>query len=517
MARVKTTLMVEADGTSNTFSNTKNYTQEKTTKYTLDEGTAGAGNEFYIMHSFSPSTKSANSSSAPKAFCIYNSGTTGAEVQFETTSWQAAAPDIATSIDETSYMTFLLGAGEMMFSNQLRLINYSENSSAALGDTSALALATDKVSTALSSVSARGGDTAANIDTEDAADATAIAVDNFAEKFREGDYVFFDLGTDDVIRVVSVDSATAITAERGVLGYTAQTLTAGADLYMYAGSHLHNKGTEDDSGVNIRTDAQGRFRGMLLGDSGEVPRGSTEGTASRGIVPGSIAIQFPEHGGYQNLGISVSASDSTGLVVSTAYAFRITDSLATTSDIEFTTDSSDVSWGKVITLINTAFKDADLDYTCGIVNGDVRFSALKWIDGDSITLVDDADSSNEPWGVGNVPDTGAMETPIKTRFPRTTITDVKSGEKVKNTKNMLIDDGNGNLIGDVGSGKVDYDSAIIDITSLYRAEFKTAFNYGSTHSGIPTREADNSNMVGKISGRSTNSKKNAELTLIIYS
>ena len=82
---------------------------------------------------------------------------------------------------------------------------------------------------------------------------------------------------------------------------------------------------------------------------------------------------------------------------------------------------------------------------------------------------------------------------------------------------MLIDDGNGNLIGDVGSGKVDYDSAIIDITSLYRAEFKTAFNYGSTHSGIPTREADNSNMVGKISGRSTNSKKNAELTLIIYS
>ena len=516
MASVKTTLIVEGNGTTNRFSNIKSYTQEKITKYTLDEGTEG-GTELYQMHSFSPSSKSANSSAAPKAFCIYNSGTTGAEIQFETTSWGAAAPDTASGIDETSYQNFLLGAGEMFFSNQLRLINYSENTSAAFGDTSALALASGKVSTALSASSARGGDTSANIDGEDNATATAIAVDDFAEKFREGDYIFFDLGTDDVVKVVATDGTTGLTVERGILGYTAQTLTAGADLYMYAGSHLHNKGTEDDSGVNIRTDARGRFKGMLLGDSGAVPRGSTAGTSSRGIVPGSATIQFPEHGGYQNLGVSVGSTDSTGLVVSTAYAFRITDSLGTTSDIEFTTDSSDVSWGKVIELINQAFVDAGLDYTCGIVNGDVRFSAKKWIDGDSITLVDDADSSNEPWGVGNVPDTAAHETPVKTRFPKATITDVKSGKKVKISKNILIDDGNGNLIGDIGRGTIDYDSAIVDFTGLYRAEFKTAFNYGSVHSGIPTRAATNSNMVGAIAGRSTNTQKDAELTLIIYS
>ena len=115
-------------------------------------------------------------------------------------------------------------------------------------------------------------------------------------------------------------------------------------------------------------------------------------------------------------------------------------------------------------MINQAFVDAGLDYTCGIVNGDVRFSAKKWIDGDSITLVDDADSSNEPWGVGNVPDTAAHETPVKTRFPKATITDVKSGKKVKISKNILIDDGNGNLIGDIGRGTIDYDSAIVDFT-----------------------------------------------------
>ena len=513
MANVKTTLRVEAEETISSFSNTKKYAEEKVTKYVLDEGVAS---EFYEMHSFSPSAKSANSSAAPKAFCIYNHGTTGAEIQFKTSAWTAAAPDSAGSIDETSYMTFLLGAGEMFFSNQLRLINYTENESACLGDTSALALATGKVSTALGASSARGGDTAANIDGEDNASATAIAVDNFAEKFRAGDYVFFDLSTDDVFRIVSVDSATALTVERGVLGYTAQTLTAGADLYMYAGSHLHNKGTEDDVGVNIRTDANGRFKGMLLGDSGEVPRGSTEGTSSRGIVAGSLAIQFPLHGGYQNLGVNVSTTDSTGLAVSTEYKFNLTTSLVTTTNIAFTTDSSDVSWGKVISLINKSFLDSNLDYEVGIVEGDVRFSHKKLLDGDSVTLADPS-SGTEPWNVGNVPDTSAHEAPVKTRFPDATITDVKSGKKVKNTQNMLIDDGNGNLIGDVGSGTCDYDSAIVDFKGPYRAEFKTAFNYGSAHSGIPTREANNSNMVGKISGRSTNSKKNAELTLIIYS
>ena len=515
MANVKTTLTIEGNGTSNTFSNIKNYTEEKVTKYSLDEGVAS---EFYEMHSFSPHAKSANSSGAPKAFCIYNSGTVGAEIQLQTTGWTAATPD--TVADESAFETLLLPAGEMFYSNNLRLVQYTTNTSAGLGATSSLALATDKVSASLTATVARGGDTGSNIDGEDNAAATAIAIDDGAETFRVGDYVFFDLSTDDVFRVVASDNTTGLTAERGVLGYTAQTLTAGADLYMYAGTHLHDKGTEDDNGIKIRTDAQGRFRGMLLGDSGVVPRGTGVTSVASGIVPGSVAIQFPEHGGYQNLGVSVSSTDSTGLTASTAYAFRITDYVglgATTSDIEFTTDSSDVSWGKVIALINTAFDDADLDYKVEIVNGDVRFSAKKWVDGDSITLVDDADSSNEPWGIGNVPDTAAHEAPIKTRFPEATITDVQSGKKIKNTKHMLLDDGNGNLIGDIGHGTINYDTGIVDFTGPYRAEFKTAFNFGSAHAGIPTRTSPISNMVATIAGRSTNAHKEAELTLVIYS
>jgi len=511
MANVKTTLTVEGNGNTNSFSNTKNYTEEVVTKFYVDHT-----DTFTDVIAFSPDddspTKTATSTGAPQSFCLYNSGSVGLEIQIQNTKWAHAAPD--TVSDEAVFNSFILGAGEMFFSNNMRLMQRDADNSAALGGTSLLTLATDNVVT-LDATHSKGGDMGADTDTEDTSSSTTIALDGAGAKFRAGDYIFFDTSTSDAMRVVSVSSNT-LTVERNVLGYTAQTIPDNTDVYMYAGSHLHDKGTEDDSGTNIRTDAQGRFKGQLLGASGVVPRGTGATDVAGGIVAGSVVIQFPEHGGYQNLGVAVGSTDSTGLAVSTAYEFRITDSLGTTADIAFTTDSSDVSWGKVIELINQAFVDANLDYTVGIVNGDVRFSAKKWIDGDSITLVDPS-SGTEPWAVGNVPDTAAHETPIKTRFPSLRITDVQSGKSVKNTKNMLVDDGNGNLVGEVGSGTIDYDTGIVDFTGLYRAEFKTSFNYASAHAGIPTRASNKSNMVKLIAARSTNGYKNGELTLICYS
>ena len=509
MANVKTTLSVTGHGTTNSFTNTKQYAEETVTKFYVD-----ATDGFTDLIQFSPDsdspTKTGISTGAPKAFCIYNSGSTGVEIQLQTAGWAADS----TQATATMFLSTMLGAGEMFFSNNMRLIENADGNSSALGASTLLALATSKV-VALDATHSKGGDMGADTDTEDTASSTTIALDGGGAKFRAGDYIFFDTSTSDVMKVVSVSSNT-LTVERNVLGYTAQTIPDNTDVFMYAGSHLHDKGTEDDSGTNIRTDAQGRFKGQLLGASGAVPRGTGATAVAGGIVPGSVSIQFPEHGGYQNLGVNVSSTDSTGLAVSTAYEFRITDSLGTTSDIAFTTDSSDVSWGKVNSLINKAFSDANLDYKVEIVNGDVRFSAKKMLDGDSITLADPSDGT-EPWGVGNVPDTANHEKPVVTRFPTATITDVESGKRIKNTQNMLVDDGNGNLIGDVGSGSIDYDTGIVDFTASYRAEFKTSFAYGSAHAGIPTRASNLENMVSIVAGRSMNSLKNGEITLICYS
>ena len=508
MANVKSTLTVEANGTTNSFTNTKQYAEETVTKFYVD-----ATDGFTDLIQFSPDsdspTKTGISTGAPKAFCIYNSGSTGVEIQLTTAGWAADS----TQATATMFLSTMLGAGEMFFSNNMRLIENADGNSSALGASTSLDLATNKVAT-LDATHSKSAGTSILTVLEDAADSIFIRVDD-AAKFRAGDYLFFDTSTSDAVLVTAI-SGTTLTVERSVLGYTAQVIPNDSEVFLYAGNQLHDKGTEDDSGVNIRTDANGRFKGQLLGDSGAVPRGTGTTNVAGGIVPGSVSIQFPEHGGYQNLGVNVSSTDSTGLAVSTAYEFRITDSLGTTSDIAFTTDSSDVSWGKVNSLINKAFSDANLDYKVEIVNGDVRFSAKKMLDGDSITLADPSDGT-EPWGVGNVPDTANHEKPVVTRFPTATITDVTSGKRVKNTQNMLVDDGNGNLIGDVGSGTIDYDTGIVDFTASYRAEFKTSFAYGSAHAGVPTRASSLENMVKLIAARSMNSLQNAEITLICYS
>ena len=514
MPKVTSTLTVRGNGQQNSFSNTKNYTEETVTKFYLD-----ASDGFTDVIAFSPDdespTKTCTSTAAPQAFCLYNSGTTALEIEIQNTKWAHAGPD--TVADEAVFNSMILPAGEMFFSNNMRLLQRDAGNSGALGASTTLETATSKV-VAFDATHSKGAAISGMITaTEDAADATTIVLDAGGNKLREGDYLFFDTSTSDAMRVVTVTSDTSIEVERGVLGYTAQVIPNDTQVYSYAGNILHDKNTEDDSGVNIRTDRAGRFRGQLLGDSGVFPRGTAATTVASGIVPGSAAVQFPIHGGYQNLGVSILASESTGLAVSTDYDFRITDSLGTTADIRFTTDSSDVSWGKVIRLINQAFIDAKLDYECGIVGKDVRFSAKKWIDGDSITLLDDAGGKVEPWGVGNVPDTAAHESPVKTRWPNTKVTDIHSGKKVKNTQNMLIDTGNGTLQGQNGSATIDYDTGIIDIKGPYRCEFKTSFAYGSAHSGIPTRASNNSNMVKLIGARSCNVLKNGELTLICYS
>ena len=508
---VKTTLQIVGGGNDSSFSNTKQYTEETATKFYVN-----AADGFTDLIAFSPDddspTKTATATGAPKAFCIYNSGKTALEIQFQSAGW-AADNSQATN---TMFLSTILGAGEMFFSNNMRLIEYADGTSGAMGTSTSLATATSKV-VVFDATHSKGAAISGMItDTEDAADATTIVLDAGGNKLREGDYLFFDTSTSDAMKVVSVTSDTSIEVERGVLGYTAQVIPNDTQVYAYAGNLLHDKGTEDDSGTNIRTDGLGRFKGQLLGASGAYPRGTGATNVAGGIVPGSVSIQFAEHGAYQNLGISISPSDSTGLAVSTEYKFNLTTSLGATTNIAFTTDSSDISWAKVVTLINQSFVDSNYDYKVEIINGDVRFSHKKILSRDTLVVADPS-AGTEPWNVGNVPDTAAHETGIVTKFPNATITDVQSGKRTKNTKSMLIDDGNGNLIGDVGSGTIDYDTGIIDITGPYRSEFKTSFAFGSAHSGIPTRASNLENMVSIVAGRSMNPLQNGEITIICYS
>ena len=105
MANVKTTLTIAGNGNSNSFSNSKNYTEETVTKFYVD-----ATDTFTDLIAFSPDdespTKTATSTAAPKSFCIYNSGTTGVEIQIQNTKWAHGAPD--TVSDEAVFNSMIL-------------------------------------------------------------------------------------------------------------------------------------------------------------------------------------------------------------------------------------------------------------------------------------------------------------------------------------------------------------------------------------------------------------------------
>ena len=127
MANVKTTLTIAGNGTSNSFSNSKNYTEETVTKFYVD-----ATDTFTDLIAFSPDdespTKTATSTAAPKSFCIYNSGTTGAEIQITNAKWAHAAPDTLGTAG--AYNSFLLGAGDFMYLPALRAMSWDSANSA---------------------------------------------------------------------------------------------------------------------------------------------------------------------------------------------------------------------------------------------------------------------------------------------------------------------------------------------------------------------------------------------------
>ena len=140
MANVKTTLSVTGHEMETSFTNTKQYTEETVSKFYVD-----ATDGFTDLIAFSPDdespTKTCTATGAPKAFCIYNSGTTGVEVQLQTAGWAADSTQATASM----FLSTMLGAGEMFFSNNMRLIEGADGNSNDLGTSTSLALATSKV------------------------------------------------------------------------------------------------------------------------------------------------------------------------------------------------------------------------------------------------------------------------------------------------------------------------------------------------------------------------------------
>ena len=343
---------------------------------------------------------------------------------------------------------------------------------------------------------------------------TAIDVDEGAY-FFVGDLIRVD---DEIMEVTSISSNT-LTVIRGTHGSSAASHSDNTAIEL----PFFNAFVDYDKYSVAQTDGSGKFKAMNFFSFGRNTDGSGN-QESMGV--NNIAIKFYSQG-FQEIGLSnITSSTSSGLAVSTEYKFNITvDGGSVFSNLTFTTDSSDVTFGGTNGIINKIQDALDEQfYTAGsnlfekkvtvsIVNGDVRFTSGSHLSTSAILLAAPT-SGTTPFGVGRLPAIANVEAPVASKLPNDTIIDKRTGLETKNIGQMAYDDGNGNING-VCNGTISYNSGAIQLTNApANAEFVVSANYGSSQSGGNRFGTDEGNSIAAVSGRSCNSKIDTTIEII---
>ena len=284
----------------------------------------------------------------------------------------------------------------------------------------------------------------------------------------------------EVVEITAISGDTII-VKRGMLGTSAAAHADGETLRLQHSNDYHDIGKFSVS----QTDPQGRYKcSNMFGYA----RAATD---LQGIVPGSFALKFYEQG-YHALGLSgITASTNSGLTASTAYEFDIQVDGGTNFDnLSFTTDTTDVSFGKIIRLIQSAL-DTQF-YTAGnlfekkvnvaLVEGDVRFTSGSYLSTSAIALTAGSSGTAEFFGSGRIPASGSIENPVPANLPYDVIYD-KVTYATSPTNVFCYDNGQGRLMG-MCNGDINYHTGAINIVGAPpNAEFVYSVAYNSAFSG----------------------------------
>lgn len=491
-------------GDSVSASKTGNYTEVFKVNQEVDNS-----NGSVLMVTGSAGKGSATLSDA-KSLIIKNNGSVGAEIVIQNLTHTDGTPDTTGS---NAFQKYLLASNDFLYFPNLRQMYGASN------DSSANAYSTDNQ--APSSLMYRAVNNVGGTDAQLVAEAidgseTAIDVDEGAY-FYVGDLIRVE---DEIMEVTSISTNT-LTVIRGTHGSTATT-HADNSAIRYP---FFNNLADYDKYATARTDGNGRFKATNFFGYARNTDGSSN-RESNGLIAGSLSFKFYE-AGWQELGLSnLTSSTNSGLAVSTAYQFTIAVDAGSATDISFTTDSSDVTFGGTNGIINKIQDALDTQfYTTGsnmfedkvsvsLVGGDLRFTSGQHLSTSAITLGDSSGSDTDIWGVGRFPAVANVEAGVSAKLPSDEVIDRKNGLTVQNVSKMAWDDGHGRISG-VCSGTINYETGAIELTNAPRnADFVFSANYGSSQSGGNRFTSDDGNSITAISGRSCNQKIDTTIEII---
>ena len=443
-----------------------------------------------------------------KSLIIKNTGQVPSEIIIQSQTHTDATPDTTGS---NAFQKFILASQDFLYFPNIRQMYGSTTNSSNNAYTLDNEAPHGSMSRDLNNAAA--GDAQLVAEAIDGSE-TAIDVDEGAY-FFVGDLIRVD---DEIMEVTGISSNT-LTVIRGTHGSSAASHSDNTAIEL----PFFNAFVDFDKYSVAQTDGSGKFKAMNFFSFGRNTDGSGN-QESMGV--NNIAIKFYSQG-FQEIGLSnITSSTSSGLAVSTEYKFNITvDGGSVFSNLTFTTDSSDVTFGGTNGIINKIQDALDEQfYTAGsnlfekkvtvsIVNGDVRFTSGSHLSTSAILLAAPT-SGTTPFGVGRLPAIANVEAPVASKLPNDTIIDKRTGLETKNIGQMAYDDGNGNING-VCNGTISYNSGAIQLTNApANAEFVVSANYGSSQSGGNRFGTDEGNSIAAVSGRSCNSKIDTTIEII---
>ena len=460
---------------------------------------------------------------APKAIFVENTGRVGCELLISTAEWVTDdATDSADTVnDATHYLSILLPAGECVYLPNNRLIGTSTAYGAGMG------VVVDNEAPNSNEYIDSGADvdhaTSATLGS-DAAHTTLNLENGHSKYFKVGDLIRLE---NEICEVTAVGTGADLanstcTIIRGLYGSTAATHADDVAVRLpFFNMHHDFDDTSYNGGGNgsatvAKTNASGKFRSMNF-----FGYGRTADAVCDGLVAGSVAIKFYSHG-FQEFGLAgISASSKTGLAASTTYTFGLAISGSSADDVAFTTDSSDLTFGNVITKIQSAINDKftagtnlkNRKATIGIIGGDLRVTDSSRLSTGAIALSAPS-SGTTPFGVGIIPAVGNLEKAVAAKLPDDTIYDSITYASRKNSGAFLLDNGNGVLSGAGGSATINYETGEIRIDAYPNAEFVVSANTKAGHAGGVESSATTINGIVTLEARSCNPKADTDIRVI---
>ena len=487
---------------------------------------------FIDILNFNPDTMGSSTLGFSEILLIGNPSNVTAEVQINTREWTAGTPDSGGTT--ARLQSALLPPNQFIVFSNPRLLSYSADTSSAQGATL----------TALVPATVGYVDSTANLGAKLENTETQVTASD-GDFFKTGDLIQVGINSTtateaEVMRVTRVAGAT-LTVERALFG----TITADGDTQTDAtngavsGANIHFPIFNEyadwgealyGSSQLMQTTATGNYK-----ISNFFGYGRTATQVADGIVPGSVAVKF-YNSAYQNFGFkrNITAGTSTGLTASTTYSFGLIVDDSSETDIDITTDSSNVNFGgtngvisKIQDAMNTALQ-ATFPAVIGIVNGDLRITSLAHLaphDGTNGSVITISDKTGSGTGTdllagssGIFPNDTALPGSVPARLPDNTLYNKKTGETINNTGVFLMDKGDGTLERSAGgSGTLNYETGAFTMSGCpANAQFVIYAHYGSAHSGgaVVSSGTYGVNMIEKISARSVNDISDAHVQVI---